>query len=351
MKIPSPLILGSWVLIASWAIPVPATFAADLKEIWKKNVVDKIAPSKSQSVPPPSAASAPAMAADQGSAPGRVDLRDAAIRTGIDVAANFLREPGLRKKLHGLRAQAAMEELEGALDNTSQSIPETFLKNLLAQGAQQISREELRREVISGLRRKAEQAASESMPSQAFDALCLELKDKLAEALQKRVLPEFKLNGPKFVLAIGAFDYTSTEIDTRDIKLQDTLTQVMDYLTDVDAITRSFHVVEYDITEAEKLIHTIGGDPGNWQREDARNHMDLKVRDYHPADIFIVTGKLYEQVEKSLYKRTYMVTARVSYPIKRYTVTSVRLTTVNYFHPTRGWVTEEEDAAIGSPVQ
>lgn len=278
---------------------------------------------------------------------GRLDPKGLALNVALELANNFLREPGLRKKLHGMRAQAAFEELENALETPSQSLPETLLKTVTAQlGSQQVNREELKRQIYDGLKEQAQEAASESMSSEAFLVLCESLKVQLADALQKRLLSQYKRNGPKFVLAVGQFKYATTGVLGFDIKIEDMLKRVVGRLIDVKEITDNFQIVQYDVMEAEKLIEKIGGNIGNWLREDNRNHMDLAVQDYHPADIFIVTGTLYEEVDQRSRRRTYTVVAEVKHPIKRHLVAMPEAKTVNYYHPTRHWLTEAQNEAI-----
>lgn len=311
-----------------------------------KDTIDKIKPQQSTNK---DSAAAPPVAVTNQNTGGRFDLRAAALQTAMETTASFLSEPGLRKKLDGLRAKPAMDELRSALENNSQSIPAKFFENLLLQGGTKITREELKRQVVASLQASAEKAASASMPSKSFKQLCEQMRSQLALKLKEKVLTRYTKAGPRFVLAGGTFDYRiNSAPGSEDPRLEDALKNVMLELLDEPTFSENFHIVRYDVSEAEQVIEKFGGSRENWMREDGRNQMDIAVRDYHPADIFVVTGKLIETVEDDGCKRSYQVIAVVDHPMKRSPVTFVKVEMENLYHPTKGWLTTAEDAAIGA---
>jgi hypothetical protein len=258
--------------------------------------------------------------------------------------SEMFKEPSVKAQLEGMRSDPAWSDVRERMEKKRKSPNwRTFVPG---NQHRKLSETEAEQQEIVAIQDKARTSMDESMPLEAFNQLCDQLAAEIKPQL-KKLAETRKPKGSRFVIAVGTFQYVPRAGGVADAKLERALKKVTFRLKQEDEISQKFDLIAYDVTKAEELIKEIGGDSDMWLREDGSGHLSVAVRDYHPDDIFVLTGSMNEQLEKG-YKMTYDVACEVTHPRKRITEVSVESAMANYYHPTRGWISEQEDKKIGA---
>lgn len=271
--------------------------------------------------------------------------RGAAVAGGIvalDTLTNTL-SPKERERIHQLPTEEAWNVL--LTPSRARAIP-SLVGTVLNRG--QLTNDDREAQKKAILERIEKAFAEHPLPLDAYDAMCKALAASLSEALFEETGASEPRGGGRFALTVGAFRLIPRAGAKADPKLSGLLQNVIDHLSSSRELRQKFSIIAYnDAEDVQQVIKRIGGDSEDWLNPDGSNVAEVAGRRFHPDNIYVLTGGFIEQREGD-YSLQYEVTGRVAHPRSggANSIATQKVRTKYLMHPTRYWLTEEQDNAL-----
>lgn len=178
------------------------------------------------------------------------------------------------------------------------------------------------------------------VPYEAFQSLARQLAAELGDRVAARAAGMTT----RGTLVIGKFKNFSDAGSRTDGKLAQALENFKDSLAANEQLNRQFRFVQFgNRTEAQELINDIGGGSDRWLKPGGENALAGQLAGAKPDTIYLLTGSFLQSATGI--NCTIELRGEMQYPIRSEIVGgTAAVRTLRYiFHPTLGWISEEQN--------
>jgi len=226
-------------------------------------------------------------------------------------------------KLSSLYAWESMDDYDG---------PIALLMSLLSpEGVDRVKQEYLKESVTKLKNKGTPKLSAESAMNEFARNIAWKLK-KIAAKSPYRL-----------TLVLGT-------VVAKDEAEQSLVDEVFAQLVENRSLTDDYVIISVPRDQANEVIEQVSGSTDAWKAPDGSNSNQVDQQVYHPDSIYVIDGALRQWNEEQTQEFHSEFAARLYHP-RTHTMVGgkeIRQDDVYYFHPTRQWISEEEDKTLAS---
>jgi len=188
-------------------------------------------------------------------------------------------------------------------------------------------------------------------PARAFEEMVDDLSQKLSSTIPS--LAVIKESKNLKALAVGKF---KNETGVQSAQISYVVETVADRLLKNQAVTNEFAVIGVDANTRVDILTTIAGaNYGDvFQNADGSNFKDVRMKRYHPQDIYVLTGSVFRlpNYDSGVPRMIISTKVRLEHPRTGETIAAEEFKRSYIYHPVRqSWLSDAENEGLRAKMQ
>jgi len=189
------------------------------------------------------------------------------------------------------------------------------------------------------------------IPRSAFDEMIVELSQKLSSTIPS--LEVIKESKNLKALVVGKF---KNETGIQGGEISNVVESVADNLLKNQAVTNEFVVIGVDESTRVDILTTIAGANFDdvFQNADGSNFKDVRMKRYHPQDIYVLTGSVFRlpNYDSGVPRMIISTKVRLVHPRTGVTIAAIEFKRSYIYHPVlQSWLPDAENEGLRAKMQ
>lgn len=188
-------------------------------------------------------------------------------------------------------------------------------------------------------------------PARAFEEMVDDLSQKLSSTIPS--LAVIKESKNLKALAVGKF---KNETGVQGGQISYVVETVADRLLKNQAVTNEFAVIGVDANTRSDILMNIAGSNYDqvFQNADGSNFKDVRMKRYHPQDIYVLTGSVFRlpNYDSGVPRMIISTKVRLEHPRTGETIAAEEFKRSYIYHPVRqSWLSDTENEGLRAKMQ
>lgn len=188
-------------------------------------------------------------------------------------------------------------------------------------------------------------------PARAFEEMVDDLSQKLSSTIPS--LAVIKESKNLKALAVGKF---KNETGVQGGQISYVVETVADRLLKNQAVTNEFAVIGVDANTRSDILMNIAGTNYDqvFQNADGSNFKDVRMKRYHPQDIYVLTGSVFRlpNYDSGVPRMIISTKVRLEHPRTGETIAAEEFKRSYIYHPVRqSWLSDAENEGLRAKMQ